>query len=137
MHRLMEDNWIYREGRRNGHAYAASSRDPLDPARWPEFDHHVELKLGYAPHWRTGLPKPQELTRLQEFEDDLIARLSSYGELVATETTQAQRTVHLYLRAGCMLLEMFRDWATRDGGRKGPWVAVRHDPQWEGVAHLA
>lgn len=133
-----DDCWIYREGKRDGHEYTASARDPLDRARWPGLDHHVALTLGYAPHWWTGLPKPKELTRLQDFEDDLIERLAATasGELVASETTQARRTIHLYLRADCLMLEYFRGRAAQDGGRKGPWVTVTHDPAWACVAHL-
>ena len=133
-----DDDWLYREGKRDGHEHMATSRDPLDPARWPGFEHHVRLTLGYTPHWRTGLPKPKELIRLQDHEDGLIANLAEAGagELVATETTQAKRTIHLYLREGPML-DMFAEWAARDPGKKGPWVTVTHDPAWSGVAHLA
>lgn len=134
-----EDCWHYREGKRDGHEFMAATRDPLDRARWPGCDHHVALRLGYTPHWWTGLPKPSELTRLQDFEDDLIEKLvaTSAGELVATETTQGRRTLHLYLRADSLMLEMFRGWAAKDPGKKGPWVSVTQDPAWAGVAHLA
>lgn len=134
-----DDRWLYREGRRDGHAYAASSRDPLDRARWPEFEHHVRLMVGYTPHWRTGLPKPKELTRLQDLEDALIEKLvaTSSGELVATETTQARRTMHLYLRPDCLMLAYFHEKAADTSGQGGQWVTVTHDPAWREVSHLA
>src|SRR5919108_3956080 len=91
MHR-MDDNWLYIEGKRRGRPYTASVRVPFGPSRWPEYDHHVTVVLRYAPHWRTGLPKPKELTRLQDFEDRMIESLGDLGALVATETTDMRRT---------------------------------------------
>jgi len=129
----MDDRWTYLEGRRAGRAYTASLRTPLRPDRWPTFDHHVVISLGYAPHWRTGLPKPKELARLQELEDRMIDGLEGHGALVATETTDATRTVHLYIRGGGPLAEFYRGF-----GRQGAvGIGIDHDPEWAQVAHLA
>jgi len=129
----MDDRWTYLEGRRAGRPYAASLRTPLRPDCWPNFDHHVVISLGYAPHWRTGLPKPRELTRLQEIEDRMIDGLEGHGALVATETTDAARTVHLYIRGGGLLAEFYRGF-----GRQGAvGIRIEHDPEWTQVAHLA
>jgi len=112
----MDDRWTYLEGRRAGRPYAASLRTPLRPDCWPNFDHHVVISLGYAPHWRTGLPKPRELTRLQEIEDRMIDGLEGHGALVATETTDAARTVHLYIRAAACWPS-----STAASGGRAPW----------------
>jgi hypothetical protein len=130
----MDDNWLYIEGKRGGRPYTASVRVPFGPARWPEYDHHVTVVLRYAPHWRTGLPKPKELTRLQDFEDRMIESLGDLGALVATETTDMHRTIHARLPEG-EVLEMYREWERRDEGR-GVSVTVTHDPEWATVPHL-
>jgi uncharacterized protein DUF695 len=124
----MDDQWLYMEGRREGRPYTASLRIPFDRARWPEYDHHVALVLRYGANWRDGLPKPAELRRLQDLEARIIDTLEGHGALVATETTDATRTIHLYIRGGGALMEGFR---RRDN------ASVTHDPHWERVAHLS
>jgi hypothetical protein len=131
----MEDNWLYLEGKREGCAWTAGVRLPFGPARWPDFDHQVTLVLRYAPHWRTGLPKPKELPRLQDFEDRMIDTIGADGAVVATETSDMKRTVHLRLPEGG-LLEMYRNWE-REHTKGGLVVTVEHDPEWAAVAHLA
>jgi Family of unknown function (DUF695) len=131
----MDDRWMYVEGKREGRPYAAALRIPFGPARWPEYDHHVVLALEYLGNWRNGLPKPKELIRLQDFEDGIIEKLEGHGALVATETGSGTRTIHLFIRGGG-LVELYRDYERRDEVR-GMKVRVAHDPQWEGVAHLA
>jgi hypothetical protein len=128
MVRNMEDQWLYMEGKRAGRPYTASLRIPFDRARWPEYDHHVALVLRYGAHWRNGLPKAPELTRLQDLEDRMIDTLEGHGALVATETADAKRTIHLYVRGGGPLAEGFHRRAS---------ATVTHDPQWERVAHLS
>jgi hypothetical protein len=132
----MDDRWIYIEGRRDGRAYMANVRHPLEDVRNPEYEHHVALTLSYGTHWRTGLPRPGELTRLQDFEDGMIRRLHGHGILAGTETTGGWRTMHLYLRGGGPLLEVFRQ-HERAGQRDGLRVTVTHDPEWIEVEHLA
>lgn len=129
----MDDTWTYMEGRRAGRDYTASVRTPLDRRRWPDYDHHVVVALGYAPHWRTGLPKPKELTRLQDLEDRMIDALEGHGALVASETTDATRTVHLYIRGGGQLAEFYGG----HGKQGSVEITIEHDPEWRGVAHLA
>jgi hypothetical protein len=131
----MDDDWLYVEGQRDGREYMAAVRVPFGPSRWPAFDHQVTLVLRYAPHWRTGLPKPKELTRLQDFEDGIIAAIGSHGAVVATETTDMRRTIHVRVPAG-PLLDTYR--ASERENRKGALVVtVEHDPAWTAVAHLA
>jgi hypothetical protein len=132
----MHDGWIYIEGKRDGRAYVANVRHPLEALRNPEYEHHVALALAYAAHWRTGLPKPNELMRLQDFEDAMIVRLQGHGILAGSETSDARRIVHLYLRGGGALLEVFRR-HERAGRQDGLEVTVTHDPEWLEIAHLA
>ncbi len=127
----MDETWAYLEGRRAGCAYHAFIRTPLDPQ--PEFDHHVAIALGHAPHWRTGLPKEKELTRLQDLEDRLTASLDGHGVHVASETTDATRTVHLFIRGGGELA----DYVAGHGRRGSVTMSIAHDPDWSAVAHIA
>jgi hypothetical protein len=131
----MDDNWLYLEGKRGGRAWAAGVRVPFGPTRWPEFDHQVTVVLDYTPHWRTGLPKnADELTRLQAFEDRMIEAIGDLGAVVATETSDMRRTIHLRLPQG-HLLDSYRRWAAQRN--KGVAIAVEHDPEWAAVEHLA
>ena len=130
----MKDDWLYVEGRRQSRAYAASLRTPFERVRWPDFEFHVTLVLAYAPHWRTGLPKPKELTRLQDFEDNVTEKLGDHGALIATETYDTERTIHLVVGDGG-LLDMFRAWERKE--QTGIGVTVAHDPQWLTLAHLS
>ena len=131
----MDDSWLYLETKRDGRAWMAGVRVPFGPSRWPAFDHQVTLVLRYAPHWRTGLPKPKELTRLQEFEDRMIETIGTDGAVVATETSDMRRTIHLRLPEGA-LLDQYREWE-REYTKGGLVVTVEHDPEWAAVAHLA
>lgn len=133
--RMDDDRWLYIEGNRDGSAFMASLRTPLDPTSWPDFDHHVAIEVGYAPQWRTGLPKPKELTRLQDLEDRLMARMEGHGVLVASETSGARRTMHFFIRGGGPLAEMYRE-RERKGRKGGIAVSVTHDPAWERIAHI-
>jgi hypothetical protein len=132
----MHDRWIHIEGKRDGRAYVANVRHPLEALRNPEYEHHVALTLSYAAHWRTGLPKPDELMRLQDFEDMMIVRLQGHGIVVGSETGDARRTVHVYLRGGGPLLEVFRRHEAA-AQQDGLVVTVTHDPEWREIAHLA
>src|SRR5689334_11418527 len=127
----MDDSWIYFEGKRNGLAYMANVRHPLVELREPDSDHHVAVTLPYKPNWRTGLPKPDELTRLQDYEDRTIANLQGHGVLAGSETCDAKRTVHLYVRDG-RIVEMFRRKQS-----EGKLVRVTHDPEWRAIDHFA
>ncbi len=132
----MEDSWIYIEGKRDGRAYMANVRHPLEEFREPEYAHHVRLTLDYGAHWRTGLPKPKELERLQDFEERMSSHLEGHGVLAGSETTDAKRIVHLYVRGGGPVLARFEK-LEREGKKGGVTAAVRHDPEWIGIRHLA
>ena len=132
----MDDAWTYLEGKRRGRMFMASLRRPFDRTRWPEYDHHVRLVFDYKPHWRDGLPKPAELTRLQDLEDRMIDQPEGHSALVATETGDARRTVHLFVRGGGPLAAMYAEHAAK-GKRGSLEVAFARDPEWRGVAHLA
>src|SRR5215207_5210175 len=94
----MDDRWMYVEGKRAGRPYMAA------------------LAIGYLGNWRDGLPKPKELMRLQDLEDDMIEKLDGHGALVATETGAGNRTIHLLVRNGGVV-EMYREYERRGDGR--------------------
>jgi hypothetical protein len=77
----------------------------------------------------------EELTRLQDFEDRMIDTIGEDGALVATETSDTRRTIHLRLPEGG-LLDMYRELERKhtDGGLV---ITVAHDPEWAAAAHLA
>jgi uncharacterized protein DUF695 len=124
----MEDRWLYMEGTRAGKPYTASLSIPFDRSRWPGLDQHVALTLGYRAQRGNGLPRPDDLPRLQDLEESLIERLEGHGALVASESSAGARTLHMYLRAECPLALYF--------GRRAD-ATVTHDPHWLRVVHLS
>jgi hypothetical protein len=132
----MEDSWIYIEGKRDGRAYMAHVRHPLEAWRNAEYEHHVAVTLDYAPHWRTGMPGPNELTRLQDFEERVSSHLEGHGVLAGSETSGGKRIVHLYVRGGGPVLELYRK-LERGGKKGGVTVRVTGDAEWSDIDHLA
>ena len=125
----MDDGWLYVERTEEGTLYAASLRGGFDH----RFDHHVALRIDYRARRRSGLPEDVEHGWLRGLERRLIDDLGGDGELVATETTDGVRTLHLFV--GARLAAQFRRRA-----RRGKWggvvVSVVHDPAWSRVEHL-
>jgi hypothetical protein len=108
---------------------------PLHPVRWPLFDQHVEVVLGYPDLDRSGMPDAAALTALRSFEDRLLAALDHSAALVAHETAGGRRTLHVYAAGGSPAEETAVRLAA--GWRRGSArTGSRPDPSWEAVAHL-
>ena len=117
----------------NGRPLLAMVQVPLKAARWPRFDTHVAVSTGY-PAGESGLPDGETLARLRDHEDAVAAAVGGDGEIVAHETCEGVRTLHVYVDGGTPAAE-----AATAVARSGPYdgaAEVTYDPRYELVAHL-
>lgn len=129
--------WVVFSAEIGGAPATGIAQRPLRSVRWPRFDTHVAVTLPYAGDDGTGLPTEEALEALRAFEDGpLEGALHGNGELVAQETTGGRRTLHYYVDGASAAADALR--AAAAGWTSGrPKLKQRHDPAFEGVAHLA
>ena len=108
---------------------------PMRPVNFPLYDQHVAIAAGYAAARADRLPEPSTVTRLQQFEDVLLAQLAGQVVLAGHETHDLRRVFHLYA-------DPATDTAERVGAELPPWfegpvsVNVTIDPGWDEVSHF-
>ncbi|GAB4055998.1 DUF695 domain-containing protein [Catellatospora paridis] len=111
----------------------ATVQRPLKPARWPVLDTHVAITLAFRGR-DNGMPDPDALTALRDFEDRLRELLAD-AALIAHETSGGVRTFHVYADSARFSADAVEKLAkTWSGGRAK--VKVSADHGWEGVRHL-
>jgi hypothetical protein len=115
----------------HGRPLMALVQVPLKPARWPRFDTHVGIRLGY-PAAGSGLPDGDSLTRLRAAEDAVVEAVGGDGDVVAHETCDGVRTLHIYVDGGTPAADAAASAAVPYDGR----VEVTYDPGLERVGHL-
>jgi len=62
----------------------------------PLLEQHLEVLLPFAEKTEQGYPEDVALERLRQLEDQLTAQLGDRALLVAHETQDGARTLHLY-----------------------------------------
>jgi len=118
-----------------GHAVLAATQVPLRAATAPDLDTHVQVVVPYRDRTEAGLPGDGSLAALRTFEDHLSARLEGSGRMVAHESCDGVRRLHLYVDGTTPAAEQVRVAAA--GWHQGRVdVVVTRDPAWDGVAHL-
>ncbi len=111
----------------------ATVQQPLKPARRPSYDTHIGVTLPFRATGN-GLPDQDSLDALRAFEDSLAPLLDG-AELIAHETGENVRTLHIYgdsTRFAAKPLEKHAG-SWREGRAK---VRTSTDPSWERVRHL-
>lgn len=107
------------------------------PAKWvdhPLLDQHIAVTLPFADQTAAGLPSPTSLGQLRELEDELADRLRPTALLVAHETTQGTRMLHLYADSDDLtFVEQAR---LAVSGWPGATVESSLDPGWRAIRHL-
>ncbi len=137
VHAIAEDDqWALMSGEgRDGLPIMATISVPLRPARWPRFDQHVAVTLGYQRFNDGQLPVDESLEALRAFEDRLDDTLGGDGALVAHETYRKQRTLHFYVdsqsAAGARIESAAPAW--QEGRAR---VDATLDPGFDRIAHL-
>jgi hypothetical protein len=108
---------------------------PMRPVDFPLYDQHVAITAGYAPGGADRLPEPSAQTRLQQFEDVLLAQLAGKAVLAGHETHDQRRVFHLYTDPGTDTTEHLG--ASLPPWRDGPVsVKVTVDPGWDEISHF-
>jgi hypothetical protein len=106
---------------------------PLKGARWPRFDTHVAVKVGF-PARENGLPIEEALALLRDHEDSIAAAVGDDGEVVAHETCEGLRTLHVYVD-GTTPAAMVAAETARNGPYDGR-AEINYDPRFARVDHL-
>jgi hypothetical protein len=131
-----EDRWALLGGEdQRGVPRMAVVNRPLRGARWPRFDTHLAVSLPYQSFNDGRLPVDASLQALRDFGDALEARMGADGRLVAHETGDRVRTLHLYVDSQSDARQRVEsaapDW--REGKAE---VAATYDPGLNRVRHL-
>lgn len=131
-----EPAWAVLSGRSpDGHAILASAQVPLRPATAPHLDTYVPVVVPFADVTDEGLPGPGSLDALRALQDHVSGRLGGSGRVVAHQSHDGVRVLHVYVDGTTPAAEQVR--AAVAGWDQGAVeVGVRPDPGWDGVAHL-
>jgi hypothetical protein len=131
--RASKPRWALLRGERDGVVVLASL---AIPAKWidhPLVDEHIMVTLSFADQTSAGLPTPACSDQLRELEDEVAELLPQHARLVAHETIQGVRRLHLYAHSDDQTLtELVRtavsEWpdATVDARPDAGWRAIRH-----------
>jgi hypothetical protein len=119
----------------SGAPILASAQVPLRAASAPHLDTHVDVSVAFSEWTPGGLPAPASLQRLRELQDQVSGRLGACGRVVAHETQEGIRTLHLYVDSTTSATQRIRE--AISGWTQGTVsVTEKPDPGWENVRHL-
>ena len=108
---------------------------PMRPIDFPLCDQHVAVTVGYASAGSDGLPGLSTLTRLQQFEDALLAQAEGQAVLTGHETHDHRRVLHLYADPVTDTAELWD--SSVPAWLEGPVnVKVTLDPGWDEISHF-
>jgi hypothetical protein len=131
-----QPTWALLEGAdARGHPVLASAQVPLKPATAPHLDTYVGVTVPYSDRTENGLPGDGSLGPLRSFEKHLVQRLGDSGRLVAHQSHDGVRVLHLYVDSATPAAEQVRA-AVGGWDQGGVTVEVVPDPAWQAVAHL-
>jgi hypothetical protein len=113
----------------------ASAQVPLKAVTAPELDTYVHVHVPFTDRNEHGLPESGALDALRALEDHVTARLEGSGRVVAHQTHDGVRILHVYVDGGTPAVEQVR--AAVGGWAQGRVRVESHaDPGWQAVAHL-
>jgi hypothetical protein len=129
-------NWALMRGMTpDGHPVLASAQIPLRAASAPHLDTYVGVGVQFSDLTDEGLPGPGSLNSLRDLEGHLNGRLGGSGRIVAHQTHEGVRTLHVYVDGTTPAVEQLR--AAIVGWDQGAIsVEVKPDPAWQLVRHL-
>jgi hypothetical protein len=131
-----ERPWLVTRGTTSdGVPTLSSAQVPLRAAGAAHLDTSVDVSVPFSEWTSGGLPAPASLKRLREFQDHVSGRLGVTGRVVAHESREGVRTLHLYVDSTTSAVKQVHkaiaDWT------QGPVsVTEKRDPSWENVRHL-
>ncbi len=127
--------WVLLSGEHEGRPVMAAAMVPLAPSWAPHLDLHLGVEVPYAGRTEAGLPDPASLDALRALEDQLGERLGDSATLVAHETSDGLRLLHLYADSTGPAVGLVETAVT--GWAHGEVVVdAEPDPGWHAVRHL-
>lgn len=131
-----ERPWLLTKGTTDsGAPVLACTQVPLRAASAPHLDTYVDVSLSFSEWTPGGLPAPASLKRLREFQDQVSRRIGGGGRVVAHETREGIRTLHLYVDSTTSAIKQIRE-AISSWNQGSVSVTAKRDPSWENVRHL-
>jgi hypothetical protein len=126
--RRKEPSWVLMEGSTPaGARRIATARRPLRWIDQPLLDQHNEIRIPYTDAQSDGMPSVGELEHLRALEDDLTGLLGQRVELLAHETGEGARLMHVYSDSEDQnVTALISDWAQLNAAT----LSHRHDPAW-------
>lgn len=129
--RATGDRWSLLRGERDGLSLHAAVSTAIKRVDHLELDTHVELAIPIVePHEETGLPDAEENSLLGDMELDLVERLGKRAVLIAHETWNGTRTIHLHMDPSREVIAAIDAWRA-DHPDRAIEVTRKHDPRWE------
>jgi hypothetical protein len=130
-----DPTWALLTGSRDGHPVLASVSLPAKWIDHPLMDLHVTVELRFSAQTPEGYPAGGTLDQLRAAEDMLIDRFFPRALLVAHETSQGVRVLHLYgdstdTGLAAEIVQVVAGW------RPPATVEATPDPGWAAVRHL-
>ncbi len=131
-----ERPWLVTRGQaESGAPILASAQVPLRAASAPHLDTYVDVSVAFSEWTPGGLPAPASLQRLRELQDQVSGRLGARGRVVAHETQEGIRTLHLYVDSTTSATKRIRE-AIAGWNQGTVSITEKPDPGWESVRHL-
>ena len=131
-----EPHWVMLNGTTpDGGAILAAAQIPLRASTAPHLDTYVPVVVPFADRTDQGLPGPGSLNALRDLEDHLSLLLGESGRIVAHQSHDGVRILHLYVDGTTPAAEQVR--AGVVGWDQGEVeIDVALDPGWSSVRHL-
>jgi len=131
-----ERPWLLTRGTTDsGAPLLASAQVPLRAASAPHLDTYIDVSLSFSEWTAGGLPAPASLKRLREFQELVDRRLGTAGRVVAHETREGIRTLHVYVDSTTSAIKQVRE-AISNWNQGTASVTEKPDPAWDNVRHL-
>jgi hypothetical protein len=131
-----ERPWLITRGTTDsGAPMMFSAQVPLRAASAPHLDTYIDVSLSFSEWTADGLPAPKSLKRLRDFQELLSHRLGAGGRVVAHETQEGIRTLHVYVDSTTSAAKQVREAVSHwDDGSVS--ITEQRDPSWDNVRHL-
>ncbi len=128
-------SWILMQGETPQGPLIAAAQVPLHPVTAPHLGTHVAVLLPYRHRTPEGLPADASLSALREFEDELSRSLGGDGQVVAHQSSNGIRVLHVYVDDLSGATHRTKS-AARQWPEGKAQVQAMDDPAWQSVAHL-
>jgi hypothetical protein len=130
-----EPTWTILSSTADGPARMAVVQTPLRSMFAPQLDTHVNVEVPYVNCADNGLPETASLESLRLFQGELEQRIKGAGRVVAHETCNGVRILHVYVDSTASVVTELGA-ATAGWGEGLATLHSTYDPEWSAVSHL-